>query len=136
MNTKETVESNDRESSDDNTEDQCEEVIYKDNVEESAKNRTKNEAFEHVEISDSEENQILDPDYLCDEEPVSDTSTQPYTSIASSSLTKECEELLTEVIDPSTVSGRHIDWGASKTWLLRNAPYISFQSKTWFATLE
>ena len=93
------VESNDRESSDNDTEGQCEEGIYKDNAEESAKNRTKNEDFERVEISDSEESQILDPDYLCDEEPVSDTSTQPDTSIASSSLTKECEELLTEIIE-------------------------------------
>ena len=80
------VESNDRESSDNDTE-------------ESAKNRTMNEAFERVEISDSEDSQILDPDYLCDEEPVSDTSTQPDTSTASSSLTKECEELLTEIIE-------------------------------------
>lgn len=93
------MESNDRESSDNDTEGQCEEEIYKDNAEESAKNRTKNEAFERVEISDSEESQILDPDYLCDEEPVSDTSTQPEASIASSSLTKECEELLTKMIE-------------------------------------
>ena len=25
---------------------------------------------------------------------------------------------------------RHIDWGANKTLLLRNAPYISFQNRT------
>ena len=82
------VESNDREISDNDTEGQCEEEIYKDNVEESAKNLTQNEDFERVEVSESEESQILDPDYLCDEEPVSDTSTQPDTSIVSSSLTK------------------------------------------------
>lgn len=31
---------------------------------------------------------------------------------------------------------RHLDLGANKTWLLCNAPYISFQNKTQFATLE
>ena len=91
---------NDRESSDNDTEDRCEEEIYEGNAEESAKNRKKNvEDVERVEISDSGESQILDPDYLCDEEPDSDTSTQPDTSVASSSLSKECEGLLTELIE-------------------------------------
>lgn len=31
---------------------------------------------------------------------------------------------------------RHLDLGANKTWLLCNAPYISFQNKTQFATLK
>ena len=52
---------------------------------------------------------------------------------------KVLEEILRlklEPIDPSMVSGRHIDWEANKTWLLRNAPYISFQNRMQFATLE
>ena len=91
----EIMESNDRESSDNDTKDKCEGEIY--NEEENA-NRKKNE--DCVEISDSEESRKLDPDYLCSEESDSVTSsTQSVTSIASSSLSKEREELLIELIE-------------------------------------
>ena len=93
------IESNNRESSDTNTESRCEEEIYSDNAENSAENRKKNKDVESVEISDSDESQILDPDYLCNEEPNSDTSTESETSINSSSLYNECEGLLTELIE-------------------------------------
>ena len=58
------MESND--SSDNDTEDKYEEEIY--NKEESANHRKKNEDFERVEISDSDESQKLDPNYPCGEE--------------------------------------------------------------------
>ena len=97
MQQRHTMESNDREISDNDTEDKCEEEIY--DEEESANNSKKNQVFECVEISDSDESRKLDPDYLCSEESDSDTSTQSDTSIASSSLSKECEGLLTELIE-------------------------------------
>ena len=90
------MESNNREISDNDTEDKCEEEIYD---EEESANNSKNESFECVEISDSDESQKLDPDYLCSEESDLDTCTQSDTSIASSSLSKACEGLLTELIE-------------------------------------
>ena len=91
----EIMESNDRESSDNDTKDKCEGEIYN---EEENSNRKKNE--ECVEISDSEESRKLEPDYLCSEESDSVTSSaQSVTSIASSSLSKEREELLIELIE-------------------------------------
>ena len=91
------MESNHKESFDNDTEDKWEEEIYSE--EENANTRNKNEDFECVEISDSEESRKLDPDYLCSEESDPDTSTQSITSISSSSLSQECEGLLTELIE-------------------------------------
>ena len=87
----------DRETADNDTEDNCEEEIY--DVEESTNNGEKNGGLECVEIYDSDESRNLDPDYLCSEDFDSDTCTQSDTSIASSSLPKECEGLLTELIE-------------------------------------
>ena len=78
------MESNHKESFDNDTEDKWEEEIYSE--EENANTRNKNEDFECVKISDSEESRKLDPDYLCSEESDPDTSTQSITSISSSSL--------------------------------------------------
>ena len=64
-----------------------------------ANSRKKNEHLESVEISDSEESQRLDPDYVCSEESDSGTSPQSDTSNASSPLSKECEGLLFELIE-------------------------------------
>ena len=91
------MESNDRESSSNDTENTCENEIYKD--EESANSRKKNKHFECVDISDSEESLKLDPDYLCSKESGSDTSPQSDTSNASSSLSKECKGLLIELFE-------------------------------------
>lgn len=91
------MESNHKESFDNDTEDKWEEEIYSE--EENANTRNKNEDFECVEISDSEESRKLDPDYLCSEESDPDTSTQSITSISSSSLSQECQGLLTELIE-------------------------------------
>ena len=91
------IESNGRETLDNDTEDKCEEEVY--DEEEGTNNGKKNEGFECVEISDIDESRKLDPDYLCSEESDSDTCTQSDTSISSSSLSKECEGLLTELIE-------------------------------------
>ena len=92
------MESNDGESSSNaDIENTCEDEIYKD--EESTNSRKKNEHFACVEMSDSEESLKLDPDYLCSKESDSDTSPQSDTSNASSSLSKECEGLLIELIE-------------------------------------
>ena len=91
------MESNNSEGSNNDADDKCEEIY---NEEESTNSFNKNEDLvECVEISDSEESRTLDPDYLCTEVSDSDTSSQPDTSIASSSLTEECEGLLTELIE-------------------------------------
>ena len=76
------MESNGRETTANGTEDKCEEEIY--DTEESTNNGKKNEGFQCVEISDSDESRKLDPDYLCSEESDSDTCTQSDTSIPSS----------------------------------------------------
>ena len=55
--------------------------------------------MESVEISDSEESQRLDPDYVYSEESDSDTFPPSDTSNASSSLSKECKGLLFELIE-------------------------------------
>lgn len=91
------MENNGRETTGNGTEDKCEEEIY--DTEESTNNGKKNEGFECVEISDSDESRKFDPDYLCSEESDSDTCTQSDTSIPSSSLSKECEGLLTELVE-------------------------------------
>lgn len=93
------IESNGRETPDNDTEDKCEEEVYDEEEGTNTCNGKKNEGFECVEISDSDESRKLDPDYLCSEESDSDTCTQSDTSISSSSLSKECEGLLTELIE-------------------------------------
>ena len=60
------MESNDRETTDNDAEEECEEEIY--DEEESTNNGRKNKGFECVEKSDSDESQKLDPDYLCSED--------------------------------------------------------------------
>ena len=67
------MESNDRETTDNDTEDKCEEEVY--DEEERTNTGKKNEGFECVEISDSDESRKLDPDYLCSDQSDSNTCT-------------------------------------------------------------
>ena len=79
-------------------------------------NHEQNAAFElsnaehAVVVYDSEDECIADPDYVCKAESYSSASTESEKSSNSSSLTEECEELLSELVE--VIGERKIEKGS------------------------
>ena len=95
------IESNNGESSDKDEGEKCQGEIDEDSKEERRDHLVKNKDFDkqQVLISDNDKSQELDPDYVCEKESDSEASTQLDRSVDSSSLSKECKELLTELVE-------------------------------------